>query len=197
MRREPRRRLIQGFVVTFLSSETSSWVHNMKKLLVAVAIGMTLNTPVVHAATRNTSPPQAASSPQADAPAEFDKNVAQWQEKMNEMQAQMDQFRKAQDPKERQKLLDEHWATMQSAMSIMHGMWGARMMGPEMMGQGPTGGAGQGGGHMGGYYSHMTPGQLRQRQYMTDQYLRMQQEMMNNMMWQQQYRMGPPPAGTQ
>jgi len=27
---------------------------------------------------------------------------------------------------------------------------------------------------------------------MTDQYLRMQQEMMNNMMWQQQYWMGPP-----
>ncbi|MDT8842498.1 hypothetical protein ParKJ_34245, partial [Paraburkholderia fungorum] len=73
----------------------------MKKLLVAVAIGMTLNTPVLHAATRNTSPPQAASSPQAEDPAEFDKNVAQWQEKMNEMQAQMDQLRKAQDPKER------------------------------------------------------------------------------------------------
>jgi hypothetical protein len=102
----------------------------MKKLLVAVAIGMTLNTPVLHAATRNTSPPQAASSPQAEDPAEFDKNVAQWQEKMNEMQAQMDQLRKAQDPKERQKLLDEHWATMQGAMSIMHGMWGPRMMGP-------------------------------------------------------------------
>ncbi|MFM0084997.1 hypothetical protein P0D72_40025 [Paraburkholderia sediminicola] len=164
----------------------------MKKLLVAVAIGMALNTPVLHAATKNTSPPQAASSPQAEDPAEFDKNVARWQEKMNEMQAQMDQLRKTQDPKERQKLLDEHWATMQSAMSIMHGMWGPRMMGPGMMG-----GAGQGGGHMGGYYSHMTPGQLRQRQYMTDQYLRMQQEMMNNMMWQQQYRMGPPPAGTQ
>jgi hypothetical protein len=43
----------------------------------------------------------------------------------------------------------------------------------------------------------MTPGQLRQRQYMTDQYLRMQQEMMNNMMWQQQYRMEPPPTETQ
>jgi hypothetical protein len=169
----------------------------MKKLLVAVAIGMTLAIPVLYAATKNTSPPQVASSPQAKDPAEFDKNVAQWQEKMNEMQAQMDQLRETQDPKERQKLLDEHWATMQSAMSIMHGMWGPQMMGPGMMGQGMMGGAGQGWGHMSGYYSHMTPGQLRQRQYMTDQYLRMQQEMMNNMMWQQQYRIGPPPAGTQ
>lgn len=97
----------------------------MKKLLVAVAIGVTLNIPVVHAAIRNTSPQKAASSSQADDPAEFDTNVAQWQQKMNEMQAQMDQFRKTQDPKERQKLLDEHWATMRSAMSIMHGMWGA------------------------------------------------------------------------
>jgi hypothetical protein len=115
------------------------------------------------------------------------------------MQAQMDQIRKTQDPQERQKLLEQHWATMQSAMTIMHGMWGPGMMG-HGMGPGMMGGAGPGmmggWGHMGGYYSHLTPEQLRQRQYMTDQYLQMQQEMMNNMMLQQQYRVGPPPAGT-
>jgi hypothetical protein len=60
-----------------------------------------------------------------------------------------------------------------------------------MGGAGP-GCCGGGWGHMGGYYSQLTPEQLRKRQYMTDQYLRMQQEMMNNMMWQQQYWMGPP-----
>ncbi|MBB5428994.1 hypothetical protein OKW33_006151 [Paraburkholderia atlantica] len=61
---------------------------------------------------------------------------------------------------------------------------GSGMMAPGMMGGGW--------GHMGGYYSHLTPEQLRQRQYMTDQYLQMQQEMINNMMWQQEYRMGHP-----
>ncbi|CAE6724696.1 hypothetical protein R69927_01148 [Paraburkholderia domus] len=88
---------------------------------------------------------------------------------------------------------------MQSAMTIMHGMWGPGMMGYGM-GPGMMGGTGPGmmggWGHMGGYYSHLTPEQLRQRQYMTDQYLRMQQEMMNNIMLQQQYRMGSP-ADTQ
>ena len=97
------------------------------------------------------------------------------------MQAQMDQIRKTQDPQERQKLLEQHWATMQSAMTIMHGMWGPGMMG-HGMGPGMMGGAGPGmmggWGHMGGYYSRLTPEQLRQRQYMTDQYLQMQQEMM-------------------
>jgi hypothetical protein len=106
----------------------------MKKLWVAIAIGMALNTPVLHAATKDTSPPQAASSPQVKDPAEFDKNMAQWQDQMNKMQAQMNQIRKTQDPKKRQKLLDEHWATMQSAMSIMHGMWGPGMVGQGMMG---------------------------------------------------------------
>lgn len=40
---------------------------------------------------------------------------------------------------------------------------------------------------MGGYYSRLTPEQLKQRQYMMDQYLGMQQQMMNHMLWQQNY----------
>jgi hypothetical protein len=32
---------------------------------------------------------------------------------------------------------------------------------------------------------------------MTDQYLNMQQQMMNNMMWHQHYWMGPPAASPQ
>ncbi len=46
---------------------------------------------------------------------------------------------------------------------------------------------------MRGYYSNLTPEQLKQRQYMTDQYLPMQQMMMDHMMWHQQ-RMNPTPA---
>ena len=72
---------------------------------------------------------------------------------MTQMQGQMDQIRKTQDPQERQKLMQQHWDTMQSAMNIMHSMWGTGMMGPGMMGHGMMGGAGPGWGHMGGYYS--------------------------------------------
>lgn len=172
----------------------------MKKFLVAMAAGIALASAVSQAASKDTSAPQSSSKSQPPAAAEFDKNLAQVQEQMETMQAQMDQIRKTQDPQERQKLLEQHWATMQSAMTIMHGMWGPGMMG-HGMGPGMMGGAGPemmggGWGHMGGYYSRLTPEQLRQRQYMTDQYLQMQQEMMNNMMWQQQYRGAPPPANT-
>jgi hypothetical protein len=152
-------------------------------------------------AAKDAGTPPGSSKSQAQSPSEFDKKMAQLQQQMSQMQAQMDQIRKTQDPQEREKLLKQHWDTMQSAMSTMREMWGPGMMGPGMMGGGMMGGGmqgnvGPGWGHMGGYYSHLTPEQLRQRQYMTDQYMKMQQEMMSNMMWHQQYWMGQPPAGT-
>ncbi|MGF6813025.1 hypothetical protein OKW30_008242 [Paraburkholderia sp. Clong3] len=115
---------------------------------------------------------------------------------MRTMQSQMNEIRQTQDPRARKKLLQKHWATMQSAMATMRGVWGPGMMGYGGMHHGMTGPGMMGGGwgHMGGYYSRLTQEQLRQRQYMTDQYLQMQEEMMNNMMWQQQYWMAPPPS---
>ena len=44
------------------------------------------------------------------------------------MQAQMDRIRQTQDPQERQRLLQEHWTTMQNAMSRWHGGPGGMMM---------------------------------------------------------------------
>ncbi|ACC75362.1 hypothetical protein PPMP20_02785 [Paraburkholderia phymatum] len=161
----------------------------MKALLFPVAICLALSSPMLHAASKDPAASQSASKTQSPDTAGFDKNLARFQEQMKTMQAQMDQIRKTHDPKERQKLLQQHWATMQSAMTTMHGMWGPGMMGHGMMGQGMMGG---GWSHMGGYYSGLSAEQLRQRQYMTDQYLQMQQEMMNNLMWQQQFWMEPP-----
>ena len=60
---------------------------------------------------------------------EFDKRMAQAQENMKKMQEQMDKINQTQDPEARQKLLQEHWATMQNNMQLMHGMWGPGMMG--------------------------------------------------------------------
>lgn len=174
----------------------------MKKVLVAMALCTALASPILFAASTDIAGAQSSAKSQNPDTAAFDKSLTQFQEQMKTMQAQMDQIRKTQDPQERQKLLQQHWATMQSAMTVMHGMWGPGMMGYGMMRPGMMGGTGPGccgggWGHMGGYYSQLTPEQMRKRQYMTDQYLRMQQEMMNNMMWQQQYWMGPPPAVTQ
>ena len=119
---------------------------------------------------------------------EFDKQMAQAQENMKKMQEQMDKIRQTQDPQVRQKLLNEHWTTMQGNMQMMHGMGSPGMMGccasDHMMGKG---------GHMmGGMmgwqgYSKLKPEQMKQRQYMMDRYMGMQQMMMDHMMQHQQY----------
>lgn len=123
---------------------------------------------------------KAAAQPAQPSVEEFDKRMAQIQETMKQMQAQMDKMRQTTDPQERQRLLQEHWTSMQAAMAAMHGIWGpggpaccgaGYGMGPGMMMGGPM----MGWGHMRGYYSNLTPEQLRQRQYMMDQYLPMQQ----------------------
>ncbi len=132
---------------------------------------------------------------QAPNVSEFDKQAAQIQENIKKMQDQMDKIRQTQDPQERQKLLQEHWVTIQSGMAMMQGMWGPGMMG--CCGGGPANGGWHMGGPgmmgwrgMGGYYSGQTPEQMKQRQYMMDQYLGMQQQMMNHMLYQQNYMWG-------
>lgn len=144
---------------------------------------------------------QSVQKPVAPNPAEFDKRLAQMREHMRQMQTQMNKIQQTQDPQERQRLLQEHWTSMQSAMSTMHGMWGpagagccagGTGMGPGMMMGGPM----MDWGHMRGYYSGLTAEQLRQRQYMTDQYMPMQQMMMDHMMWHQRWMTQPPSPAT-
>jgi hypothetical protein len=70
---------------------------------------------------------------------------ARAQELMTTMQAQMNKLRETADPEQRQKLMQEHTATMQQAMKSMRthgqtmGMMGGGMMGGGMMGGGPAG----------------------------------------------------------
>lgn len=152
----------------------------MKTILLAAALAAMLP------ACAQTQPNAPPTQTQAQAPAEFDARAAQVQENIDRMQAQMDRIRKTGDPAERERLLQEHWLSMQSNMRLLHGM----------SPPGATGGPGMRGGmmgwrHMGGYYAELTPEQLRQRQYMTDQRLRMQEMMMNQMM-EHQYWAGQP-----
>jgi hypothetical protein len=116
---------------------------------------------------------------------EFDKQSNQVQANFKKMQEQMDAIRSSKNPQERQKLLEEHWNTMQANSNLMDGMWSPGMMGC-CGGQGYRMGRGHmmGWSGMGAYYSKLTPEELKQRQYMTDQYLDMQQNMMNQMMQQ-------------
>lgn len=124
----------------------------------------------------------------------FDQRMAEAQAQMQRMQEQMDRLRQTQDPQERQALMNQHWTAMQNAMTAMRGAWepgvmgcctagGTMMHGPGMMGGGQT----LGWGNMHGYYSKLTPDQMKQRQYMLDRYMGMQQMMMDQMMQHQQW----------
>lgn len=143
---------------------------------------------------QQTAPPpeQGGQMQQAPDVAEFDKQMAQMQENMQRMQEQMEKIGRTSDPQERQKLLQEHWETMQNGMTTMHGMWGPGMMGccsgDTMMGGHMMGWRG-----MGDYYSKLTPDQLKQRQYMMNRYMGMQQQMMDHMMQRQNYMWMQPP----
>lgn len=162
---------------------------------VALAASVLFATPVL-AQQPNSPEKNAQAKPSAPNVAEYDKQMALAQENMKKMQEQMDKIRQTQDPQERQKLLQDHWATMQGNMQMMHGMWGSGGMGGMgccmggrgMMGHGMMmGDPMMGWGHMGSYYSKLTPEQMKQRQYMMDRYMGMQQMMMDHMMQHQQY----------
>jgi hypothetical protein len=92
----------------------------------------------------------------------------------------------------------EHWTTMQSAMAGMRGLRGPGMgSGPGMMGPGRGMGPGtMGWGGMHGYYSNLSPEQLQQRRYMMDEYVGMQQVMLDHMLQHQQWMLQLPPAPT-
>ena len=61
--------------------------------------------------------PQSAAPQAAPTPTEVDSQIAKMQALMTQMNKQMGDLQKTQDPAERQKLMQEHWATMQSAMT--------------------------------------------------------------------------------
>lgn len=162
-------------------------------LMVIFAALVAAGTPVM-AQQAGSSDKSAAAGQAAPNVAEYDKQMAKMQENMQKMQEQMDKLQQTQDPQERQRLLNEHWTTMQNNMDMMQGMWGPGMMG----GMGPMQSRrGMMGGHMmdwhgaSDYYSRMTPEQMRQRQYMMDRYMGMQQQMMDHMMQHQHWSMQP------
>lgn len=154
----------------------------MKKILLLAMLALPVSMPTF-AGDAQTGKKAAQVQPSDQ---DFDKRVAQMQEQMKQMQAQMDKIRQTQDPQERQKLLREHWTTMQNAQGMMYDMRGPGMMGC-CMGSNMMGGHMMNGPMMWGDYQRLSPEQLKQRQYMMDQYMGMQQQMMDQMMEHQGY----------
>ncbi len=175
----------------------------MKRSILPITIAAALFSATPVYAQTAASVPKAAAQAKTPAMEEFDKQAAQVQDQIKTMHEQMDKISKTQDPAEQKKLLQEHWVTMQGGMNMMRGMWGPGMMGGPGKGGHMMGGLGMGGGMMGGAhmpgwhgmgasYSKLTPDQMKQRQYMMNQYMGMQQQMMDNMMQHQQYMWSSP-----
>jgi hypothetical protein len=114
---------------------------------------------------------------------EFDKKSILVQENFKTMQEQMEVIRVTKDPQERLKLIEEYWTTIRTNKDLIDGIWGQGMMGGAFYSM-------REGGHMmvwgdaGRNYSNLNRKELKQRQYMTDQYIGMQQKMMSHMMQQ-------------
>jgi hypothetical protein len=96
------------------------------------------------------------------------------QDNMKVMQALMAQIHATKDPAERQRLMTQHMAAMQSQMAMMHGMRG--QMG-SMMGGGGPGGPGPGPNAQGG-----PQGRMDMMEMMMGQMLEHQAAMQGSMM---------------
>lgn len=136
----------------------------MNKLYVAAITALLLSVPLANV--------QADSHEGGESQEKWEHYIEQWQGRMNTMHEQMDRIHQSQDPQERQRLLEEHWATMDEQMRDMRMMEG--MMGGMMGGMhGQRGDRGHGSMHM------MDPDQ--RDTYMQDR-MDMQQMMMEQMM---------------
>jgi hypothetical protein len=129
---------------------------------------------------------------------DFDKYREQMWTRMQQMHEQMDKIRNTQDPKERDKLLREHFESMQQGMGAFRGygpmMGGRGMMGPGA-GKGPGGGGMMGRGFGRGPYAASECAKLNdpaaRRDCMQDERLDIMQDMMEQMMQREGYRYGP------
>lgn len=123
-----------------------------KSAFIAAAVVMVLSAPAVWAVDEHhpdqKGAPTKAAPKEVKTPAAKDGGMPMMQENMLKMHDTMHKIMQAKDPKERERLMQEHMQAMQDNMKMMHGMMagpGGGMMGPGMMGgpKGPGPGASQ------------------------------------------------------
>lgn len=116
-----------------------------KSAFIAAAVVMVLSAPAVlavdeHHPDQKDAPTKAAPT-EIKTPAAMDGGMPMMQENMLKMHDTMHKIMQAKDPKERERLMQEHRQAMQENMKMMRGMMagpGGGTMGPGMMG-GPKG----------------------------------------------------------
>ena len=125
----------------------------MNKLISAAAVSLILPASAAALAVEEHHPDQkgapAKSVPKDAKPKGVGMPMGKMQDNMLKMHEQMHKIMQAKDPRERERLMQEHLKTMQENMKMMGGMMGGGMMGPGMM-RGGDGTGMLGGGLMGG-----------------------------------------------
>ena len=104
----------------------------MRNMLIGSAIGAAVVLAYSGWASNGSSPMQGNSSEYTRTQQSAPPSVAEMRARQLKMQEQMKQIRQTRDPQERQRLMREHWQTMQESMQMMHqgrGMDGCPMMG--------------------------------------------------------------------
>ncbi len=155
----------------------------MKTSILAAAIFAALSVPIASAQDKPTPAKpgmemgmgMGKAAQDSAAPAmnmDTDKQSAKTQANMEKMHQQMDKIGTTTDPKERQKLMQEHMQTMQENMKTMRGMGSPKM----------KGGAEHGGMMMGDKNAATQSSDMQKRQDMTDTRMDMMQDMMEQMM---------------
>jgi len=91
-------------------------------LIKAIFVACALSAPMVYA--------EDIAAPVAPA-MNMEKTMPQMHANMQKMQQQMEKLQATTDPKERQKLMDEHMLAMQETMKTMHSLGGPMMMGSD------------------------------------------------------------------
>lgn len=112
----------------------------MKKLMLPIAAACLGLYALSSPATEHAQPatPQSTGSSNTESDAQKEKLQAQ----LKQMQAEMDKIRQSGDPQERQRLMDNHWRSMQEGMGMMKNMHGTGMWNCDMMHDGVMDGEG-------------------------------------------------------
>lgn len=112
----------------------------MKKLMLPIAAACLSLYSLSSLATEHTQP--ATSQSTGSSNTESDAQKEKLQAQIKQMQTEMDKIRQASDPQERQRLMDNHWQSMQEGMGMMKNMHGSGMWNCDMMQDGVTDGEG-------------------------------------------------------
>ena len=140
-----------------------------RSMVISAVVTAALSTPIAFAQDTKAAPAKPAMA------MEMGKQAPKMQDSMKGMQEQMDKARATTDPKEREKLMQEHMLAMQENMKSMHGMGGPMMMGSS-----------QGGGMAKGGNKEMAGGNMMQHHEMAMKRMDMMQLMMEQMLQHQQ-----------